>query len=51
MKKLTSILMISGILLLPACTSVLKEQSPNIVFILIDDLGYGDLGCHGNPVI
>ncbi len=29
----------------------LPATQPNIVFILTDDQGYGDLSCHGNPIL
>jgi len=29
----------------------MSRVQPNIVFVLTDDQGYGDLGCHGNPVL
>ncbi len=34
-----------------AATGVSAVERPNVVFILTDDQGYGDLACHGNTVI
>ena len=30
---------------------LLADERPNIIFILTDDQGYGDLSCHGNPIL
>jgi len=31
--------------------SLMAADNPNIVIVITDDQGYGDLSCHGNPVV
>ena len=44
------ILFALAILAVPFATSADTKQ-PNIIFLLADDMGYGDLGCFGSPII
>ena len=41
---------VATILCLSTVTAVTRTQ-PNVVFVLVDDQGYGDLSCHGNPIL
>ena len=42
---------VACLLLLNCAASAAEPTRPNLVFILADDLGWGDLGCYGNPFI
>ena len=32
-------------------TVVAENSRPNVILIMTDDQGYGDLSCHGNPIL
>ena len=50
------IVTLSGVFILPFVSGQVYSQkvqykSPNVVFIMADDLGIGDLGCYGQDRI
>lgn len=54
MKKTTRLMKTAPALLLPlavACTQEKATTPPNVIIILADDIGYGDLSCNGEPTI
>lgn len=43
------LLLVAGLILV--CTAPVSAARPNVVLVVTDDQGYGDLSCHGNPIL
>lgn len=54
MKKTTTLMRTAPVLLLPLAAACSQEKAmtpPNVIIILADDIGFGDLSCNGEPTI
>ena len=47
MKKI----LLSLVVTLVCIFNATAAKRPNVVLVITDDQGYGDLSCHGNPVL
>ena len=51
MKLTLTLLAVLHLAPLELCAAESKPTKPNVVIFLVDDMGWGDLGCYGNKII
>jgi len=47
----TTIIIIALMLAFSGCSLSKKEKPLNVIIVLVDDMGYGDIATHGNPIL
>jgi arylsulfatase len=40
-----------ALILLLSINTIFGQKQPNVILVIVDDQGYGDLSCHGNPIV
>ncbi|MDF1862938.1 MAG: sulfatase-like hydrolase/transferase [Verrucomicrobiales bacterium] len=51
MQKFASLTLQFALLLVLSISVSFSAEKPNVVIVITDDQGYGDLSCHGNPIL
>lgn len=46
-----SLVKLFPLVMLACCGALQAADKPNVVIVITDDQGYGDLSCHGNPIL
>ncbi len=51
--RILSLLFVAFVLIAPVSRAAnsIAGRKPNILFVLVDDSGYGDISAHGNPIL